>query len=357
MTLRLALVGGPMYDHLYELLHDHDVEVVVHADHPTLNREVAARLAAGERLDVISTHSKYAPSQAHWLTPLDDVVATTELAPLAVELCRFGGTQYCVPRLIDVRILWARSDRSVPAPTTWTDLIDTATPFGFPGRESGLFGTFFELVVGSGGHLFEDNRRPALDSAESVAAVTTLCALAAHAPTDLPTWHYDQVDRALLEGRVDAAGAWPGAWGAIRDSVLASVLEPHPYPSGTMRRVSYAGCHAWAVPRTCGDVAGALELVGLLTSRAANELDASGGTVCAHTAAFAAIEPTSDLDRRRLDITARTIAESMITYPPHPRFPELEDLGWQAINEAIRGLQSPAEAVKAMQLTALSVLG
>ena len=39
--LRVALVGGPMYDHLYPVLHDRDVEVVVHEDHPTLNRRVA----------------------------------------------------------------------------------------------------------------------------------------------------------------------------------------------------------------------------------------------------------------------------------------------------------------------------
>ena len=37
MTLRVALVGGPMYDDLYDRLPD-DVEIVVHADHPTLNR-------------------------------------------------------------------------------------------------------------------------------------------------------------------------------------------------------------------------------------------------------------------------------------------------------------------------------
>ena len=36
MTVRVALVGGPMYDHLYTLLDGLDVEVVVHADHPTL---------------------------------------------------------------------------------------------------------------------------------------------------------------------------------------------------------------------------------------------------------------------------------------------------------------------------------
>ena len=97
MTLRVALVGGPMYDHLYDAFAPGEVEVVVHADHPTLNREVARMFAAGERIDVCATHSKYAPSQAHWLSPLDalldpDVVAP--LAPRAVELCRFAGAQH-----------------------------------------------------------------------------------------------------------------------------------------------------------------------------------------------------------------------------------------------------------------------
>ena len=59
MTLRIALVGGPMYDHLYSIFDEYDVEVVVHADHPTLNRKVAEMLTAGERIDLLSTHSKY----------------------------------------------------------------------------------------------------------------------------------------------------------------------------------------------------------------------------------------------------------------------------------------------------------
>ena len=50
-----------MYDSLYAPFID-DVDVVVHADHPTLNRAAAQMLAAGERIDVLSTHGKYAPS-------------------------------------------------------------------------------------------------------------------------------------------------------------------------------------------------------------------------------------------------------------------------------------------------------
>ena len=80
MALRVALVGGPMYDGLYSLLPP-DADVVVHADHPTLNRAVAELLAAGERIDVMSTHSKYAPSQAQWLTRLDPELAPRSRSP------------------------------------------------------------------------------------------------------------------------------------------------------------------------------------------------------------------------------------------------------------------------------------
>jgi multiple sugar transport system substrate-binding protein len=150
--LRVALVGGPMYDGLYRILDGLDVEVVAHADHPTLNRRVAQLLRRGERIDVLSTHSKYAPSQAAWLRPLDallDPGALAALAPKAVELCRFGGTLLCAPRNVDVRVLWANRARlgGATVPATWAELAESGLPFGFPGRESGLFGTFFELVT------------------------------------------------------------------------------------------------------------------------------------------------------------------------------------------------------------------
>ena len=358
MTLRVALVGGPMYDHLYSLLDRFDTEVVVHADHPTLNRRVAEMLAAGERIDVLATHSKYAPSQAHWLRPLDGLVETGELAPLAVDLCRIDGTLWSVPRLIDVRIMWARGDRFGAAgpPASWAEWAECEAVFGFPGRESGLFGTFFELVVGAGGRLFTDDGRPCVESPAAEAALELLCRLARRGPADLPDWHYDQVDAALLDGRVDAAGAWPGGWGAISRSPLAEVLVPCRYPRGSERWVSYAGCHSWAIPTTCGDLAGAVELLRLLTSAVAGTLDASGGNVCAHVAAFAGVQPVNATDRARLALTAATIEQAMITYPPHPRFPEVEDAGWIAINEALRGNRTPTSAVAEIQRRAEAVL-
>ncbi len=349
-----------MYDHLYRAFTPGEIDVVVHADHPTLNREVARMLAAGERIDVCATHSKYAPSQAQWLHPLDDLIDPRVVEPLAgraVDLCRFEGAQLCLPRLIDVRVLWARNDRVTEVPDTWDALVDSSIVFGFPGRESGLFGGFFELVVGYGGDLFDAQTRPTIATPEAEQAIELLCRLAARAPGNLVDWHYDQVDAALLDGRVDAAAAWPGAWASIRAAPIANRLMPHLYPAGPARRVSYAGCHAWAIPKTCGDLDGAVAFVARLLGTELQAADAAGGNMCAHRDALARVAPVNQTDRQRLDITRRTIDEAMITYPPLARFPEIEDAGWSSIRDALRGLLSPAQAAREIQSAAEAVLG
>lgn len=353
MTLRVALVGGPMYDGLYERLPD-DTDVVIHADHPTLNREVAARLSAGERLDVIATHGKYAPSQARWLQPLDALIAPEVLAPLAdraVALCRFDGALLCVPRNIDVRVLWWRTDLADAAPVSWDDVESSPLTFGFTGRESGLFGLFYELMSAAGAPIFDAGQRPTLTGPAAVAAVERLQRLAAQGPDDLPDWHYDQVDDALLDGRIGAAAAWPGGYDRIRRSDLADRLAPAPYPGGR----SYSGCHGWAIPTTCGDLPAAVAFIEQMASLDAGLLDAAGGSIPAHRQALAEHEPLDDTDRARLAITEATIASAMLTYPPLERFPEVEDAGWGAVHDALRGLDA-ATAVARMQAAAESIL-
>jgi multiple sugar transport system substrate-binding protein len=364
MKLRLALVGGPMYDPVYRLLDERraDVEIAVHADHPTLNRRVAEILGGGGRLDLISTHAKYAPSQAAWLRPLDGLVDTELLAalePRALELCRFRGELLSVPRNVDVRVLWARRDLVARLPDTWAELESTAAAgaaFGFPGRESGLFGTFFEIVTAHGGRLFDDAGAPAIDSPQAEAAIDLLVRLAAHAPADLPDWHYDQVDRALFAGQVAMAAAWPGGYGPLRGSPHYANLVPHPYPAGPAGRFSYAGAHSWAIPRSCADLDGALALLHLLAGEEGARIEAAGGGATAHRAVAMSIRPIDATDRDRLELTQRAIAEQMITYPPNPSFPAVEDAGWQAIQAALRGQLTARAAAKQIQETALRVL-
>ncbi len=351
-----------MYDGLYRVLDGLDVQVVVRGDHPTLNREVAARLGRGERLDLISTHSKYAPSQAPWLHRLDgilDPAVLHPLAPKAVELCRFKGSLLSVPRNIDVRVLWANREMlgGQPVPATWAELLASSLVFGFPGRDSGLFGTFFEIVTANGGRLFDNGLRPTMATSHAVQAVESLMTLANRAPSDLPDWHYDQVDAALGSGRVACAAAWPGATGALRASACGKGLEPYPYLSGPFGMRSYAGCHSWAIPKTSGDIGASLLMIERLCSATANMLEAESGAVCAHVDVFGAVRGTDEIDARRLDITRRTIANGMITYPPLERFPEIEDAGWGALHRALRGEIDASAAVALVQAAAQRVLG
>ncbi len=357
MTLKLALVGGPMYDGLYDLFADHDVEIVVHADHPTLNRRVAELLAAGERIDVLSTHGKYAPSQAQWLRPLDELLdpdVIDALSPKAVDLCRVDGRVCSVPRLIDVRILWSDASRYPDGvPDTWDDVVATVEagiPFGMPGRESGLFGTFFELVAGAGGRLLADG--VSLDRDIAADAIETLRRIAAGVP-DTPSWHYDGVDAALLDGTVAAAAAWPGSTAQIRDCAIG--LTPSPYPAGPARRVTYSGCHSWAIPTTCGDLDGAVGLVTELCGMEAHTKDAASGSVCANVEAFAAVTPADAVDARRLELTRDAIAEQMITYPALARFPEIEDAGWMALRSVFIGDSTVTDAVDAIDTAITTV--
>src|SRR5205823_19067 len=138
---------------------------------------------------------------------------------------------------------------------------------------------FFELVVSNGGRLFDEDGRPTMTGAVAQEAVALLCRLAARVPAGLPDWHYDEVDAALLDGSVDCAAAWPGAFGELRAAPVYAVLAPAPYPAGRQRRVSYSGCHAWAIPTTCGDLDGALALVHRLCSAEMHHREAAAGGI------------------------------------------------------------------------------
>jgi len=107
---------------------------------------------------------------------------------------------------------------------------------------------------------------------------------------------------------------------------------------------------------TCADVPRATAFVHDLIGASAQARDAAGGSMCAHRDALASVEPHDEVDAARLAITRATIADAMITYPPLPRFPELEDAGWSAIRQAIQGEISAAAALDHVQAVAEKVL-
>src|ERR1043165_1724297 len=135
--LHLALIGGPQYDGLSEKLPAFEEQtgyklcVDVRLPHVELNERMAKDLGTENgHYDLISTHTKYSPSQAEHLMPLDDLVTADELTdfvPRVLELCRCAnGTDQTherlmqLPRNFDARILFYRADL-IEAPQTWEE--------------------------------------------------------------------------------------------------------------------------------------------------------------------------------------------------------------------------------------------
>jgi multiple sugar transport system substrate-binding protein len=377
-TLRILLVGGPMYDPLYSRLKEFEsreeisVEVVATLAHPDLNERIEEEFSSGSAsYDLISTHTKYAPSQKQWLTPLDDDLDESELenfTPRNLELARIDGLLYGVPRNLDVKLLYYRTDLMDGPPSSWEELREEAARlrtdglygFVFPGKESGLFGHFFELHAMAGGRMFEDEGPPIprLNDAAGRWALNLLRDLYEQAaPEETPEWHYDEVAACFRRGEAAMSTDWPGGFYTYEDPEQSSVVGSYDvalYPVGRAGRFVYSSSHTFAIPSTVRDRPAAIELLRFLTSRESQALEAELGTLPARSDALedARVEAEAgSLAERRWGLLEEA-QEAALIPPKHPSYPAVEDAIWQGIREALLGkdvedaLQNTEEAAR-----------
>jgi len=368
-----------MYDPLYQAIPRFEqetglrVEVVVRLPHPELNAWVKREFGAGDPdIDLLSTHTKYAPSQAEWLSPLDHVIADEhqqDLLARPAALSRIEGRLLQVPRNVDVRLLHYRTDLigsgagSPRVPETWTELGDVAAAltttstagFVFPGRDSGLFGTFYELLVSAGGQLFDDELHPSFESVEGVWAAAFLADL--HdvrrvTPRALPDWHYDEISAAFRAGDAAMVFDWPGSYHLYRDAETSRVSDRFGLaliPTGPAgARAAYSGCHSFAVPRASRNPEGGAALLRYLTSFESQLGEARQGAIPCRVSALdrvrdeAAGNPT---DASRWRLLAET-EQIMIIPPRFAAYPLCEDAIWRAVQQALVGKWSPERAIE-----------
>ncbi|MEW6637579.1 MAG: extracellular solute-binding protein [Actinomycetota bacterium] len=358
--LRVLLVGGPMYDPLYARLSGFEeeagvrVEAEVAPTHPDLNERIEEEFSSGAAsYDLISTHTKYAPSQRRWLTSLDDDLDGTEIeafSPRTLELARIGGALYGLPRNLDVKLLYHRTDLVETPPAAWEELREEAARlrsggtygFVFPGKESGLFGHFFELHAMAGGTMFEGDGPPVprIDDEAGRWALGLLADLYERAaPKETPYWHYDEVAACFREGRAAMSTDWPGGFYTYEDSAVKGRYGVALYPEGEAGRFVYGGCHTFAIPETARDRPAAVELLRFLTSRESQAHEARLGTLPARLDALGdarAQAPPGSLAERRWSLLEETQRHALIP-PKHERYPAVEDAIWEGIREVFFG--------------------
>ena len=398
--LDVAFIGGPQYDALYSRLPDFEresgytVNVHVQLPHPALNAHIDEVFAAGTAAyDVISTHVKYAPAQQTWLLPLDAHFSDSDLAdfsPALLKLARVGGALVQIPRNVDARILFYRSDlltnpeeqarfqrqygRPLRVPQTWDEVRDIATfftrppnlfGFAFPGHSSGLFGTFFELVAMAGGTLFDEELNPSFNTAAGRWGLGFLADLYQQGltPRDLTATYFDEVSQLFRDGRCALAADWPAYYGLLADpqtSAVADVFGAALYPVGPAgTRAVYAGGHSFAIPASVKDVDGALALVRFLTSAESQYLEAQDGAIVPRSAVMARVRsetPSGTVHAKRLALLEETVQNHMLTFPQFAAYPKVEELCAETLQAAIRGQVMLPRALEYMEQQVRDVL-
>lgn len=342
--------------------------------HPQLNDELARRFAqAHPGVDLISTHTKYAPAQQAGLLPLDahQPEGAAGLLPAIRNLAAFGEGLMQVPRFLDLQLLYVRASAfSDPAaqqtyfracgeplapPRTWSQLINVAsaiaTPdrhgFVFPGRDSGLFGTFYEMLVAAGGDLFAPDLSPIFSGPAGWWAADALAHMHARrksTPRELPAWHYDEVSACFRSGHAAMVADWPGSDHLYRSPSTCSQIddvELHPLPTGFAdRRAVYAGCHSFAVARNAANKEGALLLLQYLTSHGSRLFEAQQGAVPVTRAALDHVRAEASSDARatrRWQLLSEQIDNALIIPPRFTNYPACESILWRALQRVMLG--------------------
>jgi len=353
--LKVALTAGGMYDRLYARIPHFEratgvtVAVEFTGTHPELN----AHLAALEPMpyDLVSTHTKYAPSQQRFLAALEGF-DTSDFFPALLAMAEIGGELYGIPRNIDLRLLHYRTDLIGTPPANWDELValarrTTRAPelhgFVFTGMESGLFGTFFELAESGGARIFPPSLVAEVNNEGGRWALGVLRELYANGavPKAVAEWHYDEVHRYFREGKAAMVCDWPGYYSSYRDpsSAVRDRFRVARMPAGRTGRVCcYAGSHTFALTRGGAEKEHARELLRFLTAPEQQALEATQGSVPVRRSVMEEQQKAAQGgEAERLALLGSAIEHDLIIPPKLAYYPRIEDILWRNVRSAMTG--------------------
>jgi multiple sugar transport system substrate-binding protein len=186
------------------------------------------------QLDVVWTPEFAA---AGWILDLDRFRPPTDsFFPPTIAACRWNGRLYAVPWLLDVGMLYWRTDLVRAPPTTFAELereaararADHGLPYGLVwqgARYEGLVTVFSEYLGGYGGRMLEGGK-VTVSSAAGVRALTTMrdeIYRDGIVPQAALTWHEEESRFAFQNGEAAFMRNWPYAYSLMQDSASSRV--------------------------------------------------------------------------------------------------------------------------------------
>ncbi len=365
--LKIALIAGGMYDPLYARIPEFERATGVTVSggfagtHPELNAHLAVLDSVPYYL--VSTHTKYAPSQSRFLAPIEDF-DKSDFFPSVLDLAKIGSAHYGIPRYIDLRLLHYRTDMVETPPATRDELVALTQQtthahelYGvvFTGMESGLVETFFELAESAGARIFFPSLVPEVNNTAGHWALKVLRNLysSGTAPEAIAGWHYDQVHQFFRAGRAAMVFDWPGYFASYRESSSPErrrfqVARMPAGPSG--RTCCYAGNYTFALTKAGADCAVAHKLLRFLTAPEQQAIEVRQGSVAARRSVMSEQRQTVHGDvPQRLNMLSHSIENYLIISPKLNYYPHIEDILWRNVRAAMVGEAPIADELKEIE--------
>jgi multiple sugar transport system substrate-binding protein len=309
------------------------------------------------QLDVIWTPEFAA---AGWILPLDRFAPDTgDFFPATLAANTWQGRLFAVPWLVDVGMLYWRTDLLAGPPATFDDLVGAARGALAAGsvsqglvwqgaRYEGLVCVFVEHLAAFGGRILDDRGAVAVDSPEAIRALAFMRQAIDDrvVPRAVLTWQEEQTRFAFQNGEALFLRNWPYAATLMNraGSAVAGRFAAAPMPSAGGVPAAALGGAQLAVNARSRHPEAAWRLVAYLTApeqlieraRAAGQFPARRGLYEGDALAGALPVPPED---------ARRIIERAVPRPVTPIYTELSSVLQVHLHRALTDQESPEDAL------------
>ncbi|WP_259462662.1 extracellular solute-binding protein [Ruegeria conchae] len=390
VTIDAKLIGGQQYEALYGRIADWEaltgakVNILSKKSHFEIDREIKSDMAAGTTdWCVGSNHSSFAPQYEGLYTDLNALVSpdiVAEFVPGNIGAATVGGELLMLPRAqFDVSVLYylksnytdpekaaefkAEYGYDLAVPETWEQVKDQAIFFADPpnfygtqyaGKDEGVVGRFYEMLIAEGGQYLNDDYSPAFNSEEGVRALQWFVDLyqANAVPAGTTSYVWDDLGQGFASGTIALNLDWPGWAGFFNDpesSKAAGNVGVAVQPMGSAKRTGWAGLHGFSVTNDCANKEAAASFVMYLTSEESQLAESSGGSLPTRTAVWNANLETAangdDAFRAEALAAFAEGAKHSFAVPPIPEWGETTNIVFPELQAAIVGDKTAQQAL------------
>lgn len=324
--------------------------------------------AGSDSIDVYSTHYSSIPQFFQFLEPLQNHFTAEELEDFqsaSMDFGYIGEDLYQIPRLIDARMLFYRTDMFEAAgltpPTNWDELLavsqaltdQNAGIYGFVGVGKGnaVMRHFSDFLWQAGGDFLDEDMRPIFNGEAGVEALQFLVDLIFEYEVVAPGsvgFGWTEARTLFAQGGGAMLYDWPSAPPHLDDPDRSQIVGQYafaPIP-GYRTNISTAVAHGFGINRHSSQKELAADFIKCMTAPEQQYVEYSlRGTFPARGSVVERIIAEADETERGRLLALQGVANTGKSWPAIPEMAEIERVIFEEVERALIRVKTPQQAL------------